>query len=185
MGGEILCPSGNIYWGDHTAFCTHHLKQHRAGQRPQAFMDEIATMIFFLSQDYLVSELQMEACNGGEAEEGPPEEVSHLWIIYKLLMNSPPLSCTHIDWATACLSQHAPFNCFQLSWGDKSFTCLFSLRRTSFLSPHYRGCCFWVPQTNNPKQINGIADSSLTCLNVPWRWKHRLGVFRNALPHWK
>lgn len=40
-------------------------------------MDEIATMIFFLSQDYLVSELQMEACNGGEAEEGPPKEISH------------------------------------------------------------------------------------------------------------
>lgn len=40
-------------------------------------MDEITPMLFFLSQEYLVYELQMEACNGGEGEEGLHKEVNH------------------------------------------------------------------------------------------------------------
>lgn len=58
-------------------------------------MDEIATTLFFLSQEYLVSELQMEGCNGGEEEERPPEETSPS-LNHLQTANEPSTAILHI-----------------------------------------------------------------------------------------
>lgn len=181
MGKEILCPSGGIFWGHNLAFCTHHLKKHRVGQRPQAPMDEIATMLFILSQEHLMSELKMETCNGGE-EEGPFKEVSHS--LNHLQITDEPSStilCTHwlSCWVLVTTCIFRLISAILRGW--KLYFLV--LAQKDILS--YRVCCLWVPQTNNLKQTNGMARSSLTCLNGPWRWIHRIGVFRNALPHRK
>lgn len=97
MGREILCPSDNIFWGDHLAFCMHHLQQHKVGQRPPAFRDEVATMFSPSPKGIRCLSHRRKAAMVGKQRRDLTRKWTILWTIYKWQMNPWWLSCTHID----------------------------------------------------------------------------------------
>lgn len=106
MGREILFPSDKIFWGHHLAFCKHHSQQHRAGQRPPAFMDEVAIMLSPSPKGIQYLSHRWKPAAVGKKRRGLIRKQTTLWTIYKWQRNPPPLPCTHIELVAAYHNMH-------------------------------------------------------------------------------
>lgn len=152
---EILCPwiisSEGIIWHFVCTVCSSTEQarghQHLWVKLPPCYLPVPKAFDVWVTE----GSLQLWGSKGGTSWGSKPFSEPSINDRQNLDNHQQQLSCTQVDWAAGCLSQHAPFDCFQLSWGNESFTCLFWVWNTSFLSPHYRGCCLCLCQTSNPK----------------------------------